>query len=476
MKKVRWIAGLLAFCIAFNAFAWVQFITPVSTAVMWLGRVAASNTTLVRALEFSITSHGAAGWAWYVWKNSNDTTPETSTPVKARLVVSPATTAKRTNPDNTKFDDATTTRDPTPKATYPYSQAAPGNGSLAAISNVGVGNFTYSSNGGTTVTEYHVIQTYQSGLSQAQADSAAKTATQSAHIGWSWSSGYFIASNDWRAIWYRTVSNPTCPAGYTYSAGQCNLSDASQVMKPAGRVPCEVLANGDGTWDIDAKNPECSSISNQLTKSGKKLYVAKGDGTYDGIENKDDGGTSITTGNRTIDMGPPDGEGKQTIRGITDGGPGSTPGGTGGTGSTGTGTGNCGGAGQSPCAVTVDDSGFQGKDSIVGSAADAAKGKLDERQAFIEGKATENGNFGLDNSWIPSLIPGPAVTCQALKWEPGISHGPLASMSGSIDIDWCSKIDFVREYYAWLVGLVTVWAIALLFFSSNGNAGRPGGK
>ena len=475
MKKAKWVAGLLALLIAFNALAWVQFITPVSTAVMWLGRVAASNTTLVRALEISITAHGAAGWAWYLWKNSNDTTPETSTPVKARLVVSPSTKAKRTNPDSTKFDDATTTRDPIPKATYPHSQAAPGNGSLAAIANIGVGSFTYSSNGGTTITEYHVIQTYQSGLSQAQADSAAKTATQSAHTGWNWSSGYFITTNDWRAIWYRTVSNPTCPAGYTYSAGQCNLSDASQVMKPAGRVPCEVLANNDGSWDIDAKNPECAAISNQLTKSGKKLYIAKGDGTYDGIENKDDGGTSITTGNRTIDMGPPDGEGTQTIRGITDGGPGNTPGGTGSTGSTGTGSGNCGGAGQSPCAVTVDDSGFQGKDATVNSAGEAVKTASQNRLDAINAEGQKGGdNFGLDTSWIPSVLPGPAVTCQALKWEPGISHGPLAGLSGAIDIDWCSKVDVIREYYAWLVGLVTVWAIAMLFFSSNGNTGRSG--
>lgn len=246
-------------------------------------------------------------------------------------------------------------------------------------------------------------------------------------------------------------------------------------MKPAGRVPCEVLANNDGSWDIDAKNPECAAISNQLTKSGKKLYIAKGDGTYDGIENKDDGGTSITTGNRTIDMGPPDGEGTQTIRGITDGGPGNTPGGTGSTGSTGTGSGNCGGAGQSPCAVTVDDSGFQGKDATVNSAGEAVKTASQNRLDAINAEGQKGGdNFGLDTSWIPSVLPGPAVTCQALKWEPGISHGPLAGLSGAIDIDWCSKVDVIREYYAWLVGLVTVWAIAMLFFSSNGNTGRSG--
>lgn len=478
-KHAKWIAGIAAFCIAFNAFAWLQFITPVSTGVLWLGRVIGSNVSMARAAEISIMAHGAAGWAWYVWKNSNDTVPETTTPIKARLQVSPSPAAKRVNPDPTKFNDATTTRNPTPKPTYPQSPAAPGNGSLGAIASAGVGNYSYSSNGGTSVTEYHVIQTYQTGLSQAQADSAAKTATQGAHTGWTWSGGYYIASNDWRAIWYRTVSNPSCPAGYTYSAGQCNLTDAAQVMKPAGRVPCEVLANSDGSWDIDAKNPECTAIGNQLTRSGKKLYVAKGDGTYDGIENKDDGGTTITTGNRTIDMGPPDGEGKQTIRGITDGGPGTTPGGggsTGGTGSGGTGSGTCGGPGQPACAVTVDDSGFQGKDATVNAAADAINAKHDERKALIESKGTDTGNFGLDNTWIPSVLPGSPVSCQALKWEPGISHGPLAGIQGSIDIDWCGKIDFIREFYAWLVGLVTVWAIAMLFFSSNGNTGRPGGK
>lgn len=108
------------------------------------------------------------------------------------------------------------------------------------------------------------------------------------------------------------------------------------------------------------------------------------------------------------------------------------------------------------------------------SAADAINAKHDERKALIESKGTDTGNFGLDTGWIPSMLPGAAVTCQAVKWEPGISHGPLAGISGSVDIDWCSKVDVIREYYAWLVGMLTVWAIAMLFFSSNGNPGRTG--
>ncbi len=477
MRKFRWLAGIIAFCVVLNAFAFLQFVTPVTTGVMWLGRVMAGNITMARAMELSITAHGAAGWAWYVWKNQDDTTPQTSTPIKARLYVSPSPTSKRANPDPTKFDDATTTRDPTPKPTYPHSPPAPGNGSLAAIANAGVGSYSYSSNGGSTITEYHVIQTYQSGMSQAQADSAAKAATQDAHVGWNWSGGYYITANDWRAIWYRTVSNPSCPAGYSYSAGQCNLTDASKVMKPAGRVPCEVLANSDGTWDIDSKNPECNAIASQLIRSGKKLYVAKGDGTYDGIENKEDGGTTITTGNRTIDMGPPDSEGRQTIRGITDSGPGSSPGGgTGNTGAggTGSGTGNCGGPGQSPCAVTVDDSGFQGKDAAINAAADSINARLDERRAFIESKGNDSSNFGLDKTWIPSFLPGSPVSCRPIKWEPRVSHGPLSGLAASLDIDWCDNLDVFRQYYAWLFGVVTAWAIAMLFFGSNGNTGRAG--
>jgi hypothetical protein len=242
------------------------------------------------------------------------------------------------------------------------------------------------------------------------------------------------------------------------------------VQKPAGKVPCEVIKNSAGTWDVDSQNPECAGLASALTTNNNTLTYNKGDGTYDRVTNNADGTTAITTGNRQITLGPQNTDGTYPITGITDNG--ATTGGSGSTGGTGTGSATCGGPGLPACSVSVDDSGFTGKDATVNAAGDDAKAKLDDRVTFINSKATDTSNFGLDNSWIPSFVPGPAVSCTDLKWEPGISHGPLTGLAGSQSIDWCSRLDVIREYYAWLIGALTVWAIAMLFFGSNGNSGK----
>lgn len=99
----------------------------------------------------------------------------------------------RCNPQESRsheFDNPVSpARDVTPKASMAAGAAKPGNGSLAAIAAVGVGRATYANTDGDLL-EVDVIQTYQQGLSQAQADSAAKTNTSAAHTGWSWSGGY----------------------------------------------------------------------------------------------------------------------------------------------------------------------------------------------------------------------------------------------------------------------------------------------
>lgn len=465
--------------IAVNSFAFWGLLAPIGTGVMWLGRVAASNVTMARAVEWSIYGHGAV-LGFLAWKNSNDTTSQTTAPITARLVVQPNTTAKRDNPDTKRFDDASSTRDPTPKGSY--AGEADVNYSSSQVMGVIAGSQPAGATWTVAVSNQTYYTTYQSlaistfaGTSDSQKCSAAQSATNPG-TGWSFTCPLVSSDSKTVGVWSKQTTGKNCATGYTYTGGNCVLNDATAVTKPAGKVPCEVLQNANGTWDVDAKNPECTALSTALTTSGKTLTYSKGDGTYDTIKNNDDGSQTVNTGNRTIELGPQDGSGNRGITGITDGAPGNSGSGNTGTGGTGSGGGSCGGPGQPVCAVSVDDTGFTGKDTQVNSAADAAKAKLDERQTFIEGKATENGNFGLDSSWIPSLLPGSAVTCQALKWEPGITHGPLSSMAGSVNIDWCDKIDMVREYYAWMVGMLTVWAIAMLFFGSNGNAGRPAGK
>ncbi|HZX31565.1 MAG TPA: hypothetical protein VFF03_09455 [Rhodocyclaceae bacterium] len=463
---------LVSISLAFNTWAFWQFLAPVSTAVMWLGRVAASNPTMARAVEWSLTAHGAAV-GYFLWKNSSDTSPETTTPVKARLVIQPNTTAQRDNPDTTKWDNpASGQRDPSPKASMLASSMSdypPQNAPICDIVQKAIGTpyDTYSFASGYTKVTYLTTTTYTNpGAPYGQA-------------------GSYTCNGTFYYLWSKSSTfTPTCPTGYTLSgtgsSTTCTLTASpSTIQKPSGKVPCEVLQNGDGTWDVDSRNPECASLASALTKSadGKTLSYNKGDGTYDQVSNNSDGSETLTTGNRTINLGPPGADGNRTITAISDSGPSSPGSGTGGTGSTGgTGTGSavCGGLGLPACATSVDDSGFNGKDATVNTAGDTANGKLDDRQAAITGY-NGSGNFGLDVAWMPSLLPGAPVQCQALRWEPAISHGPLAGHTGSVDVDWCGKLDVIREFIAWLVGIVTVLAIARLFFSSNGNAGRPAG-
>lgn len=487
---------------AVNSFAFISLALPVGRALLWTGRFLSGSSTIasaesVVAAERTLALHGALlGALW--WGSSSDKSKNAEEGV-VWLPLDP--TATRSNPDPKRYDDAplvieitgAANRDVKPKSSYAGEadrnvSVTPTNGAVAASMPAG-SSMSYAVDGQNTIREYKSVDiSLYSGSSDLQKCSSAQSATNPG-TGWTFSCPSGTSSDGKTVgIWSRLTTQKTCAAGYTLTNGNCILTDAPSVKKPQGKVACEVLVDAtNNTFQLDANNPSCTSVLSNFNKPNPNQlrYNNPSGGGYDIITRNSDGSTTIETSDGTnykkITVGPFDkGQGGGTIRGIDTGpqpgtdGPGGT--GSGGTGSTGTGAGNCGGAGQSPCAVTVDDSGFQGKDGAVGSAADAAKTKLDERQAFIEGKATESGNFGLDNSWIPSLIPGPAVTCQALRWEPGINHGPLANMSGSIDIDWCSKIDLVREYYAWLVGLVTVWAIAMLFFGSNGNTGRLGGK
>jgi hypothetical protein len=480
MKKwKRVLAFALAMGFAVNAFAFWSLLAPVGSAIMWLGRAASANVTMARAVEWSIYAHGAV-LGFLTWKNNSDTSTQATTPINARLVVQPSSSAQRDNPDPKRYNDAAAgQRDPAPKSTYSDGSAAPGNGSNAAMASAGIGSFTYSagttSSGAPQVMDVDVLQSYQVGLTQAQASDAVKSATSAAHSGWNYSWGYTISTTDWRVIWSRTRP-AACANGYTLSSsGVCNLVDSTQVQKPAGKVPCEVVKNSDGTWDVDSKNPECTGLAAALTANKNTLTYNKGDGTYDTITNNADGTSTIQTGNRTIALGAQNTDGTFPITGITDSSQAPSPNtGTGstGAGSSGAGGAVCGGPGLPACSVSVDDSGFNGKDTAINSLADTAKGALDDRLSLINSKATDTSNFGLDLAWIPSLLPGAAVSCQELKWEPGITHGPLTGVAGTQSVDWCSRLDVIRDYLAWLFGVITIIAIAMLFFSSNGNTGK----
>lgn len=538
-RRFRW--GLLALVLVTSScFAWVQFLAPITSGILWLGRVIGSNVTMARAVEWSILGHGAV-FTFLSWRNTNETSTASAS---GHLEVSFDPAAQRANPDPSKWDDpAAGQRDPTPKASVSQSTSqgtmqppgtlagivadmgwqagskyyqkdattdvlytvqltsscsSPGSGPSGMVyvgcvpsaqtpvttyaqmvAEMGVpGSKCYQYNGSTDVCYVTKALTTCSGYSayapagyqaavcsnwNTQANSYAYPGIAAVYSRSQAPSGY--------AVWKQEQSI-ACPAGYTSNgSGTCQLSDATQVMKPAGTVACELRVNADGTWDIDAKNPSCTSLQGvgRLSCTGRTCTYSRGAGDYDQIVKNPDGTGTISTrgssGNRDISIGAPGPEGTP-ITGLTDIPSGSTPPGG---GSTGSGGGSCGGTGQVECAVNVNDGSFQGKDAIVNGKADAAALKLDDRIGSAD-QSKFQGTFGVDESWLPRLAPGNPVSCSALQWQTQISHGPLSGFNHVESIDLCGKTDLIRQYYSWLWYAMTVWAIAMLFFGTNGNA------
>lgn len=380
----------------------------------------------------------------------------TANTVPLQVKLNPDST--RSNPDPTKWNSASGgSRDPTPKSSYSAAPAAPGNGSIDAVARAGVGTFTYSSNSGATVTQYDVIQTYQPSMSQVSADAAAKTATAAAHAGWSWSSGIYVTSTDWRSVWYRTTSI-TCPAGYVVSGSSCVLTDASQVVKPAG-TKCEVLYSAASqSFTFDSANPTCTGLeslvsggvlSSPSTSTGDKLSVKPtSNGGFNICDTLPDGSWNcVQTGPYSPSAGGYPATGSSSGNGGTAGdsgnsGSGNSGSGSGsGSGSSGTGTGSCGGAGQVPCSINGD--GIDGK-SFDPSASNtgidnAHKGVIDAIKSNMPASPTW--------SWVVPISPV-ACTPLALKWR-----------VFDFVINWCPFVSVYQQVISFLAYVFTAFSL-----------------
>lgn len=483
MRLKRILCLLLALSVVYSSVSWaiipLAAAPTLTTAGLWIVRTIGAQSIRVKAAEFSLAVNGAflTALAWDSLSKPSPSTQDTSTkPLEIEIWSYPKPDATRQNPDKNKWDDAPANqRDPVPKQSYPItagSQTMPSNypAVVQAIGGAGSGTFTRYSGSNPTHTSEVTVTT---------SGDPSKTASWQGGVTVNGQSGYYYV--------YDSVTPITCGAGYTRSGNDCIIiqAQAEQIMKPAKKVPCEVLRNADGSWVTDNKNPECVNLAQKMYVSDKKLTITRVSGSdYDEIESNPDGSMTIRQrgggANRDIKTGPYNSAADGwPIESITDNpgspsqttttsGPGTTTGGTGGTGTGTSGGGSCGGSGQVPC--SIDDSGFNGKADSLNGKADAAISKLDDREKQIK-DTDDKGTFGIEKDWIPNLKPGPSVSCQPLNWSPAISHGPLSGLTGSIDVQWCDKVDIFREYLGWLFGVSTVIGIALLFFGSN----RPGG-
>ena len=331
---------------------------------------------------------------------------------------------KRRNPDPNTWDDPTGSNyDPTPKATLARgsagstTEAAPATYPLVVQNIGGAGEkyFIYDAKN-----DIHFIVLHLDTCTNYRDN------TPSGYTG-AYCGQAITGQPDIYAVFYKLIPT-TCPAGYAVSGNNCVLADPSQVMKPP-TVPCEVVFDTNtNSWQSDARNPNCSGFDGSIQTNGNNLHVTDASGHSADITRNPNGGYTATVptadgGSNTITTGPyspsAGGDGKPgfPITGITTtpgtgsgtGGNGSGGNGTG-TGTTGNGNGSCGGTDQVPC--SINDSGFDG---LTPPSSDDVGTAWDERITNLD-DLKDQGNFGIDNSWLPNLLPGPVVNCQPMNF------------------------------------------------------------
>lgn len=451
-KKIRLLAFSLLFASSF-ACAWTFLIAPVTSTVMWLGRVAGTDLVMARALEISAWTVGSI-IAFVKWD-----TPTSTQPGAAKIAVSLDPNAKRTNPDPSKFNDPSgSQRDVTPKPSFPVDAGlSPQPATYTEVINAGGGVYSNGS------APYYRLQYVVSVPGQAN-DQYCTGNLSLVPAGYSMA---WYGDHNGVCTYVISKSEPlACPAGYVNDGNNgCTLNDTSQVQKPADTVPCEVLKNSDGTWNVDNANPACSDVSAALQNNGSTLQMDRTSTSYDTVKANTDGTYTLTAsdGNvqRTIQTGPYSSSSQgYPITSITDGP--ATPSGSG--SSFGTGGGTCGGPNQPKCAM--DDSGFSGADGFLNGKLGDIGDALDARQSQLENLTTQD-NAGVEGSWITGYLPGPVVACKPIPLNLSFSHGPVAGTTGSASVDICAHVTWVRELMAWFFGACTLFYIFRVFTRSN---------
>lgn len=463
-------------------FAW-WFIVPLATRLLpyaaglavrgttWLAGTVAADATAWKIGETVAVAAGTAIYVSYLMSGES-TSPQTTGRIRAQIALAPNT--KRDNPDITKFDDAPAGAvDPTPKpnlagtSNYPASSGTtPGNYLLinTAMTSSSYKQWTDSPSGNPRIfykltnstpqaTQPLYLTTSLATLSSGtftvgQLILVRSYSTTSAPYDHIYELKIASATNNFRGLTTTDGAALTgCPAGYTVGSSGCTLSDASAVMKPD--MPCEIVESN-GSFQLDMKNPSCIGLnSGAFTVTPTSARINYTDGTSSQVQRNSDGGVTITdanptTGTTTVTTGPLN----PTKNGYPVTGTTFTP-----PGNNGTGVGSsCGSSSSSPCAVTVDTSGFSGKDVEVAIAQANALSKLDDRKSAFDALAgSENaGNHGISADGLFSLSL-PHATCQPLSFS---------FLTASVPINICDDgpagqfIVVIR----WALGALLAWA------------------
>lgn len=498
MKRLKlWIAVLVLACTVTTAHA----LLPIAGAIAWLGGAVTANAGLVTGIEASLYVHAGAYAIYSIFFAQKDSSGKPSGTPALEVKLNPS--AKRANPDPSKFDDpANGARDVTPKA----SIAPPAGGADTALPPVGgrvwcnynnqgrcspnyYGSTVVANSAGQALSElakhkfnqlkaiYPTIVSYAPDYASGHADVGTSPypggAYKITNENGSTSSNFFnvtvmegelVESMSCVGTWIAgqcKQSQAACPPGYTASGSMCNLSNPAEVKKP-DNWPCEVLRTSSGL-QVDTANPNCAAVQ----VSGNTIQPTSDQAVSFNADNS----VSISNpaGQTTINLGQPNADGSVPITGASrSGSPSSYTPGTGGsttcggvgqpacsgTTNPGTGTGgSCGGAGQPAC--SIDDSGMAGKNADM----TGANGALDQNTAERSGLFDKAKQSVITPTWGWTM-PVQAQSCQSLEFG---QFGPL-----NFKLDWCKYLPLMQQAISFLAYCFTaLFLFQLVFGTSN---------
>jgi hypothetical protein len=464
---------------------------PLAAGIAWLGNAvtaaAASSPYIVTALEASLYIH--AGVIAYTSLFVADKAPDGS-PASPALEVKLNNTAKRSNPDPSKWDDASgSSRDPTPKSSIPatstgspsdpqpalvggaagYESTCAGLGSVlgSTVGAVGQGcavrgTSTYPQ----SCAKAYIVNSCTSSscsitrpeMTDPYCNSEEATFTVTVNPvtlpqGLNCASGFATGAG----TCLEPLSDLSCPAGYELSGSTCVLTNPAAVTKPANH-PCEVIRTASGL-QLDSSNPNCAGVQVQ----GNTVQIEQQAVTFNA-----DNSVSVSNPNgyTTFQLGSDNSDGSTQIVGATrSGNPGSyggisTGGGGTGGGTTG-GTVQCGGVGQPACAgsgtgeggscgapgqakCSIDDSGFAGlEDFAAAGQADFDQANAD-RTSAVQSQTNRSNDLGIETSWLPQ--PSFNTAC-----EPFVINYKVFNIAWN----WCGYFPLLREVMAYLFYVFT---------------------
>lgn len=123
----------------------------------------------------------------------------------------------------------------------------------------------------------------------------------------------------------------------------------------------------------------------------------------------------------------------------------------------------CGLPGSPAC--NVNDDGFQGKEAFVPTKTQEINDQLDAQRTGLQN--SKDSKPDINFSWLPSLLPGDAVACQPLQFDFSVNNRVMGNIPASGDLDICSTLDFIRNLFGYLFGVITVFYVWRNFTTGN---------